>query len=76
MSFMEGSSAAQRPQIICIEVPGPKESPSSLALAIHHPMHPSAVKDYTCLSSAGCIQLSGALICIYGTIPNSFTNYM
>ena len=28
MSIMEGSSVAQRPQIICIEVPGPKESPS------------------------------------------------
>ena len=28
------------------------------------PIHPSALQDYTCLSSAGCIQVSGALICM------------
>ena len=73
MSIMEGSSAAQRPQIICIEVPGPKESPSPLLFTT--PCIRQLLKT-TRLSSAGCIQLSGALICIYGTIPNSFTNYM
>ena len=36
----------------------------SLALAIHNPMHQLAVQDYTCLSSAGCIQVSGAMTCM------------
>ena len=71
MSVMEGSSAAQRPPIICLEVPGPKESP--LPLLFTTPcMHQSAVQDYTCLSSAGCftklhvarVQVSEVFCCI------------
>ena len=40
------------------------------------PMHQSAIQDYTCLSSAGCIQVSGALICMVQFPIASPTNYV